>query len=468
MNVRPSPGPALRLAAATLAALGLAAAPTRTRTRPVRRAQPLATPVPAPAPVPLVLATQTFTLPTGLACILVENHERPLIRMELICPWDRDELPAGKEGIGGFLAEAMAAGGAGPNPRSAFLRQVDSLGMTFRFEPAVGAYRWHLSADSRSQETAMELLADAVARPVFDGPLVELVRQSSLKRIAALPPRERAAARFGWSLEDPAVLAPPGPFPYEKIEFQDLLDFRRRVIRPEQAVLALYGDLNLIQARQLVLMHLGIWGPPAQPPVKGLAPPPAAAPIATLPARLRAVLDPGPGAELWVGAPRPAGARHPAAEALLPVLLARAVHGWFGEGGTGVQLAGDGQGPLVIRARVSQGDRDRLVPEFTAALAALGSGGFTAQDLARARVQWQAERAALPLHPEALVKDLAGGRLDPALAGAVDRLELGAVNDALRTWLEPTRLRYLLLGADSEMVQAAEKAGLGPVVLAGD
>lgn len=467
MSVRPVTRPALRLALATLAALGLAAAPPRTRNRPTRRAQPLAAPAaPVPAPAPLVLPTQTFTLPTGLACVLVETHERPLIRMELLCPWDRSELPAGKEGIGGFLAEAMAASGAGPFARSTFLREVDSLGMTFRFEPVVGGYRWCMAADSRSQETAMELLADAVARPAFDGPLVELVRQTALKRITALPPRDRAAARFGWELEDPAVLAPSGPIPYQRIEFQDLLDFRRRVIRPERAVLALYGDLNLVQAKQLVLMHLGIWGPPAQPAVKGLEP--RTDPVQPVQPRLRAVLDPGPGAELWVGAPQPPDTRNPAAEALLPVLLARATRGWFGEGGTRVQLAGDGTGPLVIRTRVPQGDRDRLVPEFTAALAALASRGFTSEDLARARVQWLAERAALPLHPEPMLRQLAGGRLDPALAGAVDRLEPGTVTDALKAWLDPARLRYLLLGADAGMVQAAEKAGLGPAVLAAD
>jgi hypothetical protein len=417
----------------------------------------------APAPA---LATQTFALPTGLACVLVENHEQALIRMELLCPWDRPELPAGKEGIGGFLAEAMAAGGAGPYARAAFLRELDNLGMTFRFEPGAGAYRWCLTADSRSQETAMELLADAVARPAFDGPLVERVRQTALKRIAALPPRERAALRFGWELGDPAVLAPVVPVPYRKIEFQDLLDFRRRVIRPERAVLALYGDLNLVQARQLVLMHLGIWGPPAQPALKGQASPPATQ--AKAPARLLAVLDPGPGAELWAGAARPADGRNPAAEALLPILLARAAQGWFGEGGATVRLAQDGPGCLVIRARVAQVDRDRLVPGFATALAALAARGFGAEDLARARVQWQAGRAALPLHPEPMLRELAGGRLDPGLVAAVDALDPAAVNGVLRAWLEPARLRFLLLGADAAMVQAAEKAGLGPTALSGD
>lgn len=461
MSARARAVPALRFAAAALAALGLAAAPAPTRR--TRRAQPApAAPAPAP-PVPSapVVAAQTFTLPTGLACVLVESHERPLIRMDLTCPWERSELPTGKEGIGGFLAEVLAAGGAGPNPRAAFLRALDNQGMAFRFEPRLGCYRWTLTADSRSQETAMELLADAVARPVFDGPLVELVRQAALKRLAAEPARDRAVDRFRWELGDPGALAPPGQAPYGKIEFQDLLDFRRRVIRPERAVLALYGDLNLVQAKQLALMHLGIWGPPAQAPVKGLSQPPVPAL-----ARLRAVLDPGPGAELWAGAPRLAGTGNPAAEALLPVLMARAVQGWFGEAATRVQQ--DPGGPLLIIARVAQGQRDRLVPGFAAALVSLRAQGCTADDLARARVQWQAGNAALPLHPEDLLRALAGGRLDPALARAVDRLTLAEMNEALKACLDPARMRYLLLGADAAMVQAADQAGLGPTVLAAD
>ena len=56
--------------------------------------------------------------------------------------------------------------------RAAFNRAMDALGMTFTFTPRMGAFRWDVVADSRSQEAAMELLVDAVVRPAFDGPLV--------------------------------------------------------------------------------------------------------------------------------------------------------------------------------------------------------------------------------------------------------------------------------------------------------
>jgi hypothetical protein len=414
----------------------------------------LATALPAQG----VRGVQPFSQ-SGLNCILVESHERPLIRMELVTRWDRTELPSGKEGIAGFLAEVMDAGGAGVFNRAAFSRALDALGIQFSFKARMGSYRWTLVTDSRAQETAMELLVDAVVRPAFDGPLVESERQSVRKLEAAKLPRERAVARFLWNLGDPSVIMPPVASALDQVEYQDLIDFRRRVIRPEGATLALYGDLNLTQAKQLVLMHLGIWGPSAQPPLKGI-PAKAGARPAPEP-RLLAVFDPGPGIELWAGAPRPPTASGPAVEALLPILLARTARMRFGAFDMAFRLPAEGR-PLLIKAKVPLGDRDGLLPGFLAALDGLRRTGFSPEDLAGALIQWRAENAALALHPEALLRGLTDGRLDPDLARAVGQVTLKEINQALKAWLEPERLRFLLLGADVPMLQAAEKAGLAP------
>jgi predicted Zn-dependent peptidase len=409
-------------------------------------------------------APQAFTLASGLNCVLMESHERSLIRMELITRWNRSELPAGKEALGGFLAEVLAAGGAGPYNRAAFNRAVDALGMKFGFTARMGSYRWTLAVDSRAQETAMELLVDAVVRPVFDGPLVESERKAALQRAGAASPRERALQRFLWNLGDPGTLRPPAALGLDRIEYQDLLDFRRLVLRPEQSTLMLYGDLNLTQAKQLVLMHLGIWGPAPQPPLKAL-PPYRAAKSAPEP-RLLAVLEPGPEAELWAGALRPEPG-NPAVDALLPILLTRASRALFGSPAMSFRLPLD-RGPLVIKAEVPLANRDTLVPGFLASLERLRGTGFSPEDLACALIQWKAEGSALTLHPEALLRETLDGRLDPGLARAVEQVTLKEIDRALQAWLDPQRLRFLLVGADAPMLQAVEKAGLKPVIVGPD
>lgn len=429
--------------------------------RPARPAVPLLAALLAAAlPAQGIPGAQTFTLSSGLNCVLLENHERPLIRMELVNRWDRSELPAGKEAIGGFLAEALDAGGAGGYTRAGFNRALDAQGMQYTFRARMGEYRWTLAADSRAQETAMELLVDAVVRPAFDGPLVESERQAFIKQAAAEPLRSRAVSRFLWNLGSPEVMTTPGATGLANIEFQDLQDFRRRVIRPERSTLVLYGDLNLTQARQLALMHLGIWGPGAQAPVKGIQPKAA---VRTAPEPLLlAVLVPGPGAELWVGAPRPGEAADPAVQALLPILLVRTARSFFGTFEMSFQLPAEGGSPLLIKAKVPRADRDGLVPGFLAALESLRHNGFSAEDLACALIQWKAEHSALPLHPEALTGAAGHGRLDPALVRAVEGVTLKQIDAALAAWLAPERIRFLLLGADAPMLQAAELAGLKP------
>jgi len=407
---------------------------------------------------------QPFSLSSGLNCILVESHDRPLVRMELVSRWDPAGLPSGKEGLTGFLALAMAAGGAGPYTSASFHQALDDLGMDLGFDARMGAFQWTLTADSRSQEAAMELLADAVVRPVIDGPLVETQRQMLIKRSSLGSPRERGIARFLWNLGDPATLLPPGQAGVDRIEYQNVLDFRRWAIRPEHSVLALYGDLNLAQAKQLVLMHLGIWGPIDQPPVPG-SPLRAGARAGKEP-RLLAVFEPGPGAELWAGAPRPQQGCGPAETALLPILLARAARSFFGGFAMSFQLAPGGES-LLIKAKVPSAQRDLLAAGVTAGLDRLRRSGFSIEDLGCAVIQWKAENAALPLHPGALLRRMLEGRLEPALARSVERVTLKDLDQALNAWLEPERVRFLLLGADAPMLQSAEKAGLTPSLILG-
>ena len=414
------------------------------------------------APAPAQNAVQTFQLPSGLNCILVESHERPLVRMELTTRWDRSELPAGKEGIGGFLAMALDAGGAGPYSRAAFNHALDDLGMRFTFRAQVDSYRWTLVADSRSQEPAMEWLTDAVVRPAFNGPQVEGERQAFLKQTTALAPRDRAMARFLWTVGAPSAQFPPVASPLDRIEFQDLLDFKRRVIRPEASTLALYGDLNLAQARQLALLHLGIWGPGPQAVLPGLPPkPPSRAPE-----RLLAVLETRAGIELWAGAPKADSVRT-AVEVLLPILLARTSRTFFGGMDMAFRLDPGSRAPLLIKAKVPLAGQDGLAAGFLAGLNGLRTRGFSLEDLEFARIQWRGENLALSLHPEDLLHRIADGLVGPALEQAVETVTVAELNQALKTLLAPERLTFLLLGADAPLVRAVEQEGLGPVALVG-
>ncbi|HLO66999.1 MAG TPA: insulinase family protein [Holophaga sp.] len=389
---------------------------------------------------------QVFTLPSGLRCVLLEKHDQPLVRLELATRWDPSEEPPGREGIAGLLAEVLRAGGAGPHSRAEFDRALDDLGALYAFESRRNGFTWTLAVDSRSQEPALELLAHAVFRPAFDAALADARRQALLGRAQETAPWDRGEAAFLWGLGDPATVWPPVLEGLAAVRPEDLSAFHRQVVRPEASTLVIHGDLSLQQAKELVHLHFGLWGPrtPREPARKGPAP-------AALP-RLRTVLDDSLDAELWAGVDASALDR-PVRE-LLGLLLEQ-VPPVAGPGiilGCGLK----GERILLVKAKAGAGGRDGLVKALLGTLDQLRGQGFSERDVERARVRWKARVASLPLHPRDQVHAIQEGLTDPALARAVDQVGAKEVAEGLRRILDPAGLKFLLLGADAALVRAAE------------
>ena len=398
---------------------------------------------------------QTFKLPTGLTCILLENHERPLIRMELKVRVDAAFDLQVRNGSAGFLARLLEGSGVGSLSRTDFNRAADDLGLVMGFEGRREAFQWSLLTDSRAQEQAMEFLANEVFRPVLDSPTVEAQRQALIKKHAATPLREGAIARFLWDIQDPRAMLVPGGSGLDRLELQEILDLYRGLIRPERALLVLYGDLSLAQARELTLLHFGVWGPS---PVKPSA---QAAPAVVSGPRFAALLEGAASAELWAGAIRK-GPGRPEVEALLRVLLEGIALTPFD--GLDLAVTLQPEGPMILKATGRDEAKATLVPGLKVALDLLRSQGFSEGDLERAKVRWRAREAARPLHPDSLVRQVLR-ETGPDLDRWVEGLTRKEVNAALTAWLEPDGMRFLLLGGDAGMVQAGEKAGLGKAVL---
>jgi hypothetical protein len=399
---------------------------------------------------PLHGDVQTFRMPSGMRCLLVEKHDQPLLRCELTVSWDASEEPSGQEGLADFLASTMRAGGAGPLSRSEFSRSLDDLGAAFDFGNLRHAFRWTLVTDSRSQEPALELLAHAVFRPVFDVALVDAQRNAYLGAGPAASSWGWMEARFLWSLGDCATVRPPAPEWVRSVTWEELQAFRRRVLRPEGATLVLHGDLSLAQARELVFLHFGLWASQAQAPLAG------AGPGSPLEPGLDIALEGTADAEFWAG--RDASKAAPPVRELLGILLEQG--DIVSSPGVLVTTSLEPGQPLLVKARADSLGRDGLVKALAATLDRLRSRGFTESDLDRARLRWNARCNALPLHPQDLVERLKDGTLTPEFKRQVEAVRVADLNKALGELLDPAFLRYLLLGADDRLVEQAKRANL--------
>jgi hypothetical protein len=367
---------------------------------------------------------QEFRTPSGLRVFLDERHERPLVRLELRLAWDDRALPSGSECAGELMCAVLGRCGAGGFSRMALERTLADRGLKLGLEGGRHSLAWSMLADSQDQEDAFAFLAHAVFRPILaEG--VSSVQQDS-KRAVTSEDAFKAGLNFLTEGVTTCDLDLPG-----------FLALHRRLVRPKHAVLVIQGDLSLVQARQLVLLHLGTWGPASEAPTEGEKAPLRLASRQTIPGGERAA---------WAGSLAPEGkASARAAHVLLAFLLERVLRLTPGETIAVEAPRPEGDvGPILFRTLVSvSSDPERLLRDRLDRLAA---SGFSAADLEGAKRQWRAERLALALHPEEQLSAWAHRFLRGDPGAFLEEIQLEGVNAALRSRISPQALHWLVKG----------------------
>ena len=386
---------------------------------------------------------QSFTLPNGLRVVHLEDHEHPLVRARLHLSIEAADTPAGHEGLAAVVLRVLRESDAAELKPEAYYRLLEDSGIHHSTTLDRNGISWQLVARSRDQDRALGLLADRVLRTVFEASTLEA------QKLAAWRQEERTGDSLQAQLHR-TLTRWPGATPelasLSATTLDDVLTFKARVFRPDRAVLVLHGDLGIEQAKRLVLLTLGSWSAQEPPPAAVPAVVPALPRPATFPQSAPRFSSPGMGLRLQ-------------SVAVVPVDLAPEVLTLLN-----LLIPGDAS---LLPVQVAA-ERDCLVATLDAAagtaggeawsllhgrLEALRQRGFTQADLERARAVWRAGRSLDSLHPEAQMDAaLAEARGRGVLPERMNVLSLEALNTALRTWLDPSRLRSGAVG-DAERLR---------------
>jgi zinc protease len=209
-------------------------------------------------------ATSTFTLPNGLAVYVVENHEVPVVAIQLaVRAGTMDD-----EHVAGFAA-AMLGEGTKTRPKAKIDEAIEFVGSSIG-----GGASVHISSlGSRvlkpNLKLALTLIADEVMNPVFP--------EDSLKKLQG-----QAKTALGFAKSQPGNLAaslfdtvsyPEGhpygrPFATEQqidaVTVADLKKFHETFYRSNNAFLILAGDITQKEAEPIVKRAFGTWKPVPQ------------------------------------------------------------------------------------------------------------------------------------------------------------------------------------------------------------
>lgn len=214
-------------------------------------------PAAGPAPEIQFNDAESFELENGLKVFVVSNDKLPRVAYYLIL--DRDPLFEGeKAGLTGFVGEMMMAG-TSSRSKDELDEEIDFIGAS------LNASSSSLSGSSlkQHQEKVLELMADILYHPIFPESELEKLKKQALTSLAS-------------SKDDPDYLAgvvssalvygkdhPYGETQTEEsiqnVNLEDIRHYYETYFKPNIAYLAIVGDIQKDEAKQLVNQYFNEW-----------------------------------------------------------------------------------------------------------------------------------------------------------------------------------------------------------------
>jgi zinc protease len=225
---------------------------------------------PPPRPAALELPRiDRFALPNGLDVVVVARKDLPLVSFGIALQAggydeDRDGL-----GVSDFVA-AMLRRGTKKRSADDISRAIDFVGGTLDAQATNESTTASCSALSKDTRLCLDLLADILLHPAFPESEMGDVRDQMLAAVASRydNPSELATAHFdnqlfgeqhpdGWVLTSQDVA---------RISRPQLEKFWRTFYRPNRAILAVAGDVDVARLRPLIERAFRGWARGEAPP----------------------------------------------------------------------------------------------------------------------------------------------------------------------------------------------------------
>ena len=234
-----------------------------------------------PAPTPLAPVRfppfQESLLPSGMTLLVVENHEQPVISVNLSFRAGALYDPAGKEGTAELVAQLLTKG-TPTRTADQIAAAIEGVGGSLSASSDEDFLTVSANTLSDHADLAFELLGDVVRRATYPVDELELARTQALSALA-LSQSQPANVADRFYRADIYGRHPYGRSPvadsYNAITQSDVKRFVAARIRPGGALLVIAGDVTALRARALALKAFAGWtgapaavAPPPAPPVK--------------------------------------------------------------------------------------------------------------------------------------------------------------------------------------------------------
>jgi predicted Zn-dependent peptidase len=203
-----------------------------------------------PAPKIQLPEIQKATLNNGLKVWLVEQHELPVVAMNLVIQAGADHDPAAQPGIASMAADLLDEG-TKTRTTLQISEEIDAIGASFSTGAGVDASFVTLNTLTKHLDKALSVFTDVVANPTF--PEKEFARIQKQRLTSLIQQRDQppAIANNAFSL---VLYGSDHPYGHnasgteasvKSMTAADLEKFYKTYYRPNNATLIVVGDVTL-------------------------------------------------------------------------------------------------------------------------------------------------------------------------------------------------------------------------------
>ncbi len=235
-------------------------------------------------PRPLPARAVTFPpyeirkMANGLQVVLVSQNEQPAISIRMIVRAGAANDPKNKLGLA-MLTATLLDQGAGNRSAEQIADTIDFVGGVLGTGAGSDLSFVNSVVMKDSYDLALQLMADVVQHPTFAEAEIERQRQQALSalKVSADDPEAVAGRVIDRLIYGFHPYGLPGSGTTESLSSltrQDFLDFHRSYYVPNNALIAVVGDIPPDEAMAGLEKHFGAWKPGDVPPLKALDPPP--------------------------------------------------------------------------------------------------------------------------------------------------------------------------------------------------
>ncbi len=204
------------------------------------------------------------TLPNGTRVMLLENHKVPTFTMQMVILSGGLADKPDYRGLAQFTAALLREGTTTRSSRD-IAEQVDALGATLVAGSGLASITTNVSTSGlvENLDQTLDIFADVVRNPTFPQAEVDKYRTRTLQslQVQRSSPQFLAQEQFSRAIygNHPGALVAPPAESLKKLSSKDLMEFHSANYRPNNAILAITGDVTLKEIMPKLEKVFGDW-----------------------------------------------------------------------------------------------------------------------------------------------------------------------------------------------------------------